>query len=263
MLRPSRWGSAGAWFAEGEPGRDRDTRASGLRRGSLYPHLTAAQKVDSYMTWAFGGSRAERSVWSTRCQSGEPSTSELSRLAVAAGEGDAAAYESLVRRVNQLVSRYCRSRLGSSPGGIHTADDAAQEACLSLLEILPTYRPQDGPFEALMYTVASRRVADQQRSAYRVPIPMGEIPEEEALLPTPEERVLAADEAARVRRLMQELSTVHREVLTLRVAVGMSADEVAAALDMTPGAVRVAQHRALNRLRAMLAADQKKESVDA
>nr|WP_289233089.1 sigma factor-like helix-turn-helix DNA-binding protein [Barrientosiimonas endolithica] len=35
--------------------------------------------------------------------------------------------------------------------------------------------------------------------------------------------------------------------------MGLSADETAEALGMTPGAVRVAQHRALGRLRSMLA----------
>jgi RNA polymerase sigma-70 factor, ECF subfamily len=41
--------------------------------------------------------------------------------------------------------------------------------------------------------------------------------------------------------------------LTLRVAVGMSTEETAAALGMSSGAVRVAQHRALTKLRELLA----------
>jgi RNA polymerase sigma-70 factor (ECF subfamily) len=40
-----------------------------------------------------------------------------------------------------------------------------------------------------------------------------------------------------------------REVLRLRVIAGMSAEETGRALGMTPGAVRVAQHRALSTLR--------------
>ncbi|MDN5857446.1 MAG: hypothetical protein L0H84_02380, partial [Pseudonocardia sp.] len=43
------------------------------------------------------------------------------------------------------------------------------------------------------------------------------------------------------------------EVLVLRGAVGLSAEETAAIVGSTPGAVRVTQHRALNRLRAELA----------
>jgi RNA polymerase sigma-70 factor (ECF subfamily) len=40
-----------------------------------------------------------------------------------------------------------------------------------------------------------------------------------------------------------------REILVLRVVVGLSAEETAIAVGSTPGAVRVAQHRALNKLR--------------
>jgi RNA polymerase sigma-70 factor (ECF subfamily) len=54
--------------------------------------------------------------------------------------------------------------------------------------------------------------------------------------------------------LIRTLPTQQQEILTLRVAVGMSTDETAAALGMTAGAIRVAQHRALTRLRGLLAA---------
>jgi RNA polymerase sigma-70 factor (ECF subfamily) len=61
------------------------------------------------------------------------------------------------------------------------------------------------------------------------------------------------DDAATAMALMQQLPAQQREILTLRVAVGMSTDETAAALGMSTGAVRVAQHRALTKLRAMIA----------
>jgi RNA polymerase sigma-70 factor (ECF subfamily) len=61
------------------------------------------------------------------------------------------------------------------------------------------------------------------------------------------------DDAATAMALMQQLPTQQREILTLRVAVGMSTDETAAALGMSAGAIRVAQHRALTKLRAMIA----------
>jgi RNA polymerase sigma-70 factor, ECF subfamily len=56
---------------------------------------------------------------------------------------------------------------------------------------------------------------------------------------------------------MRRLPGQQREILTLRVAVGMSTDETAAALGMSTGAVRVAQHRALTRLRAMIAENER------
>lgn len=53
--------------------------------------------------------------------------------------------------------------------------------------------------------------------------------------------------------LMGMLPDKQREILVLRVVVGLSAEETAEAVGSTPGAVRVAQHRALSRLRSMLA----------
>lgn len=54
---------------------------------------------------------------------------------------------------------------------------------------------------------------------------------------------------------MGMLPDKQREILVLRVVVGLSAEETAEAVGSTPGAVRVAQHRALNRLRSMLATE--------
>jgi RNA polymerase sigma factor (sigma-70 family) len=48
---------------------------------------------------------------------------------------------------------------------------------------------------------------------------------------------------------VSSLPPAQREIVILRVALGMSTEETAVALGMTPGAVRVAQHRALIKLR--------------
>jgi RNA polymerase sigma-70 factor (ECF subfamily) len=45
-------------------------------------------------------------------------------------------------------------------------------------------------------------------------------------------------------------------VLVLRVAMQFSAEETARAVGSTPGAVRVTQHRALTKLRTMMAQQQ-------
>ena len=49
-----------------------------------------------------------------------------------------------------------------------------------------------------------------------------------------------------------KLPEKQREILVLRLIVGLSADETAVAVDSTAGAVRVAQHRALTKLRGEL-----------
>jgi RNA polymerase sigma-70 factor (ECF subfamily) len=54
---------------------------------------------------------------------------------------------------------------------------------------------------------------------------------------------------------LAELPQAQREILILRVALGMSTEETAAALGMSTGAVRVAQHRALTTMRARVRDD--------
>ena len=57
-----------------------------------------------------------------------------------------------------------------------------------------------------------------------------------------------------MNRLLQILPEKQREILILRVVVGMSAEETAEAVGSTAGAVRVAQHRALARLKTEITA---------
>jgi RNA polymerase sigma-70 factor (ECF subfamily) len=52
---------------------------------------------------------------------------------------------------------------------------------------------------------------------------------------------------------MNQLPERFREVLMLRVAAGLSAEEAGQVLGLTAGAVRVTQHRALTRLREIAA----------
>ena len=52
--------------------------------------------------------------------------------------------------------------------------------------------------------------------------------------------------------LLGLLPDKQREIIRLRVVVGLSAEQTAEAVGSTPGAVRVAQHRALSRLRSVV-----------
>jgi RNA polymerase sigma-70 factor (ECF subfamily) len=63
---------------------------------------------------------------------------------------------------------------------------------------------------------------------------------------------VVGDEQASVRAAFALLPDRDRELLELRVVAGLSSEEVAAILDMRPGAVRTAQARALDKLRAVL-----------
>jgi RNA polymerase sigma-70 factor, ECF subfamily len=157
--------------------------------------------------------------------------------------------EDLLGAVHQLVHRYCRARLSRFPGAEHAADDVAQEVCIAVLTALPRYRDEGKPFEAFVYRIAANKVADVQRWSYRAATPQAEMPEIIDLTDGPEAMALRASDAREARQLLEHLPETLRELVVLRVAVGLSADETGRALGMSPGAVRVAQHRAMQRLR--------------
>ncbi len=165
---------------------------------------------------------------------------------------DPRASEELLSRVRQMALRYARARLGRF-GAEDAAQDVAQEVCMAVLRGLPTYEERGLPFEAFVYTITARRLADAQRAAMRGAIPVATVPEQRDEAPTPEEIALVRNQADLALTLMEKLPAQQREILMLRVAVGLTARETAASLRMTPGAVRVAQHRALGRLREMMA----------
>ena len=117
---------------------------------------------------------------------------------------------------------------------------------------LDRYVDQGRSFTAFAYGIAGHKVADALRASYRDRSePVAALPEEPDLTSGPEESAVAADEAARARLLLDRLPEPQRELLMLRVVAGLSADDTGAALGMTAGAVRVAQHRALAKLRAL------------
>jgi RNA polymerase sigma-70 factor, ECF subfamily len=171
-------------------------------------------------------------------------------------DGKPEAVEGVLRRIRPLVVRYCRSRVGSQERTFASADDVAQEVCLAVLTALPSYRDQGRPFLAFVYGIAAHKVADAHRSAARNRAePVEEVPDTQDLADGPEAQLMQAEFADKMTHLLDMLPEKQREILRLRIVVGLSAEETAEAVGSTPGAVRVAQHRALGRLRGVLAAE--------
>jgi RNA polymerase sigma-70 factor (ECF subfamily) len=177
---------------------------------------------------------------------------DIQELSSRAIQGDAVATERLLKVVHRMVRRYCRARLARFPGADDTADDVAQEVCIAVLSALARYRDEGRPFEAFVYRIAANKVADAQRAFYRAAIPYAELPDGPEAAAGPEELAERAHDVQTVRDLLSTLPEAMRELLVLRVAVGLSAEETGRALGMSAGAVRVAQHRAMQRLRQLV-----------
>jgi RNA polymerase sigma-70 factor (ECF subfamily) len=93
-------------------------------------------------------------------------------------------------------------------------------------------------------------VADVQRAKHRWGY---EEPHDYASdAPGPADQLASREERALVRAAFARLDPDEQELLELRVVAGLSSDEVAAALDKKASAVRMAQMRALGRLRTFI-----------
>uniref|UniRef100_UPI003F495576 sigma-70 family RNA polymerase sigma factor n=1 Tax=Amycolatopsis sp. CA-082387 TaxID=3239918 RepID=UPI003F495576 len=185
--------------------------------------------------------------------------SRIESVIARAAAGDRAAIAEVLPILRVFVQRYCRARLGAdSP--THSVTDIAQEAVLRVLQALPSYPDQGRPFIAFAYGIAQHTVQDFERNRVRRRPPPP--PDLVALHTT---GYAAAAEFpvheldGRLRFLLDALPDKQREIVILRLLTGLSAEETADAVGSTPGAVRVAQHRALTRLRRLYQAQSLRE----
>lgn len=168
-------------------------------------------------------------------------------------QGDRAAVEDLLREIRPVVVRYCRARLGKAASEYLEADDVAQSVLTAVFQGLSRYQDQGRSFRAWVYGIAAHKVLDAQRewaASNARAVVTDHVMEGVDPAPGPAEHVEAVELSELVSRLLAILPAVQREIVVLRVAVGMSAVEVGELLGMSAGAVRVAQTRALAVLRA-------------
>jgi RNA polymerase sigma-70 factor, ECF subfamily len=184
---------------------------------------------------------------------------DLDALAAEASRGGRRPLEELLAALTPIVERYCRTRLGARERPVMSSADLAQDVLLSVITSLPRWRLADGPFLAFVYGIAAHKVANAFRSLGRdrseATSDAPELLETAESASGPEETVMGEWTRHQLYGLLDRLPDRQREVLALRTVVGLSVDEVANATGSTPGAVRIAQHRALSSLRQLLAID--------
>ncbi len=175
-------------------------------------------------------------------------------LVTRAQRGDTIALHLLVVEVRKVAYRYARARLATYSGGLEVAEDVTQEICLAVVDVLPRYEDKGAPFVALVYAIASNKVADAQRRYARTPLHLvEELPEQVEPALDPEQQTLARSDVAAALALLERLPARTALVIRLR-AEGRSADEVGELVGMSANAVRVTQHRGLARLRQLVKA---------
>jgi RNA polymerase sigma-70 factor (ECF subfamily) len=164
-------------------------------------------------------------------------------LVARARQGDASAWEALYRRAYPALLAYARRRLDAEG-----ARDAVSETMARAVSKIDRFAWNGAGFDAWLFGILRHVVIDAQRSLIERKIPADPPPDS----PGPLDHLLGAEEAKAVRAAFHRLSEGDQEVLELRVVAQLSADEVAEVLGKKAGAVRMAQARALERLRALM-----------
>jgi RNA polymerase sigma-70 factor (ECF subfamily) len=177
---------------------------------------------------------------------------DVEHLVARARVADADAWEALYRRAYPRLHRYARRRLATDD----QADDAVSEAMARAIDRIDTFAwtGSAGGFDGWLFGILRNVVLETYRSGARLPlVDVDRLPEPPAGDEhDPAAGIVAREEVHEVRVAFARLSEDDREVLELRVVGRLDAEAVAVATGRRAGAVRMAQSRALARLRSLM-----------
>jgi RNA polymerase sigma-70 factor (ECF subfamily) len=171
---------------------------------------------------------------------------ELRSLVERARVSDPEAWEKLYVHAYGRLYAYARRRLP----GREEANDAVSETFARAYERIGTFRWRGGGVDAWLYGIARNVVLESLRGRRRRA--EGLDPELPSPEPDPADHLIAGEEEVAVREAFARLDPSDQEVLELRVLGGLDARAVSEVVGKRPGAVRMAQSRALARLRSIM-----------
>src|SRR3954465_6095985 len=160
--------------------------------------------------------------------------------------GDGRSATMLVARHSQALARFAVS-LGERDG----VEELVQDTFVRAFASLDSFRGESS-FRTWLFTIERRLMLDRRRAERRsretVPVQESDQVSEYGALDS-----LIADEAQdRVRKSLDALSPMQREVFTLRVQQGLSYKEIADVVGSTEGAARVHYHNAIQTVKEFL-----------
>jgi RNA polymerase sigma-70 factor (ECF subfamily) len=171
-----------------------------------------------------------------------------------AKDGDVPAYEQLVCRYREIAFRTAYVMTGDP----EAAKDAAQSGFIKAYYALRRFR-SGAPFRPWLLKIVANQACNQARSAHRrsaLELQLAKSRPRDDAAPSPEAAALAILGRDALLRAVNELPEHAREVIAYRYFFGLSEAETAGALGCPPGTVKSRLSRALERLRAALAAEE-------
>jgi RNA polymerase sigma-70 factor (ECF subfamily) len=179
-----------------------------------------------------------------RPPSWDAATADEDLVALAQG-GEREAFAALYDRYLPRVHGYCYRMLGTR----EAAEDANTEVFMRALSALPAYRA--GSFRSWLFAIAHNVVTDEFRRR-RPSFPLDEVTHLTDRGPSLEEVAVTMADWSSVLTLLPRLSDDQRQVVAMRLS-GLSAVEIGEALGKPRNAIDGIHHRALLRLRSLVA----------
>lgn len=181
-----------------------------------------------------------------------PDDDQSDRALVARAQHDHEAfgvlYDRYVHRVRAFVVRRC--------GDVHLADDITASVFERAWRNIASVDVPEPGLAPWLYRIAANEVTNQFRKSgrgRRAQERLERVPMPDA--PDPADAVLLSAEQAAVRRALDRLSPRHQEVIGLRYLAGLSPQETAEAMGISPPVVAAVLHRALRALERIVNQD--------
>ncbi|MGH9225386.1 MAG: RNA polymerase sigma factor [Acidimicrobiales bacterium] len=170
------------------------------------------------------------------------------RLLGAAQENAPWAYERLWQSFAPAVVSYLRLQ------GAFDPEDLTSEVFLGAFRGIGTFSGNEDQFRAWLFTIAHRRLTDERRRASVRPqwAASADRHLDDRSGGDVEDDAFRNLDGARVRELCERLVPAQRDVLLLRLLADLTVEQIADALQKTPGAVKQLQRRGLLALRDVL-----------
>lgn len=170
-----------------------------------------------------------------------------------ANRGEASAYAAFLTEVTPAIRTIVLGRSGAADG----SEDIVQEVLLAIHAKRHTWRETD-PVAPWLYAIARYKTADAYRRLRRGG---RQVPIEDLAEQLPDEAQGDPTAARDLGRLLDGIDDRSAQIVRAVGVEGRSAGDVGASLGMSEGAVRVAYHRAMTRLRRLVRADETEDET--
>lgn len=161
-------------------------------------------------------------------------------LVAAAREGDVAAFEALYRRTRQDAYRALYQLVGGGPD----VEDLVQQVYLQLTSAIRRFRG-DAKFSTFLHGICANVAMTHLRTRRRHPEdPVEELPDRPTLAPDPEQTAHTRQAAELLQRVLDRMAPKKRVVFVYHELMGLTAEEIAQAVDTSPNTVRSRLHHA-------------------